>query len=336
MRGAGGVINGKRCMFRGQGWGGRLRGRRAGHGASTMKPVLAVFAATVVSAAAQVVHLDPAAAELVAADAKIEKLGGGMKFTEGPVWVPSRKALIFSDIPSAKLMKWEEGKGVSEHAEALNPNGNVLDRDGRLVTCEHSGRRVIRVDADGKKTVLATEFGGKKLSSPNDAVVKKDGTIWFTDPHYGVPAGEKKEQEVNRVYRLDPGTGKVTAVSELFDMPNGLAFSPDEKTLYIADSGKPQRVGAFPVKDDGSLGEPKFWMSGGSDGLRTDVQGNVYTTASDGVRIYNPEGKQLARITLPEQPANCTFGGSDYRTLFVTARTSLYAIPLKVAGNDQR
>jgi gluconolactonase len=301
-----------------------------------MKPVLAVLIATVLSAAAQVEHLDPAAAELVAADVKIEKLGGGMKFTEGPVWVPARKALIFSDIPSARLMKWEEGKGVSEHEAALNPNGNTLDREGRLVTCEHSGRRVIRVEADGKKTVLAGEFGGRKLSSPNDVVVRKDGSVWFTDPHYGVPAGEKKEQEVNRVYRLDPAAGKVTSVSELFDMPNGLAFSPDEKTLYIADSGKPQRVGAFPVKDDGSLGEPKFWMSGGSDGLRTDVRGNVYTTASDGVRIYNPEGKHLARITLPEQPANCTFGGSDYRTLFVTARTSLYAIPLKVAGNDQR
>ena len=290
----------------------------------------------VLPAAAQVQHLDPAAASLVDAEAKVTKLGGEMKFTEGPVWIPAKGLLIFSDIPNSRLMQWQEGKGVSEYGPSRNANGNTLDREGRLVTCQHSGRHVSRVEKDGTEKVLAETFEEKKFSSPNDVVVKKDGTVWFTDPHYGLPAGQPKEQAVNRVYRLDPDSGKVTAVSTLFEMPNGLAFSPDEKTLYIADSGKPQRVGAFPVQPDNTLGEPKFWLTGGADGIRTDEQGNLYTTAADGVRIYNPEGRQLALIKLPEQPANCTFGGKDYRTLFITARTSLYAVPVKVAGADRR
>ena len=298
-------------------------------------PLIALLASSL-SAAAQVTFLDPAASTLVAQDAKVVTLGSGMKFTEGPVWIPARQTLVFADIPSAKLMQWQEGKGVTPLSDALNPNGNTLDRNGLLVTCQHSGRNIIRTESNGTTTVLVSSFDGKKLSSPNDVIVAKDGIVWFTDPPYGVPAGEKKEQDANRVYRLDPATKKVTAVSTLFEMPNGLAFSPDEKTLYIADSGKPQRVGAFPVKDDGSLGDPKFWLSGGSDGLRTDSSGNLYTTANDGVRIYNPDGKQLARITFPETPANCTFGGKDYKTLFVTARTSLFSIQLKVPGNDQR
>ena len=223
-------------------------------------PLIALLASSL-SAAAQVTFLDPAAAALVAQDAKVVTLGSGMKFTEGPVWIPARQTLVFSDIPSAKLMQWQEGKGVTPLSDALNPNGNTLDRNGLLVTCQHSGRNIIRTEANGTTTVLVSSFDGKKLSSPNDVIVAKDGIVWFTDPPYGVPAGEKKEQDANRVYRLDPATKKVTAVSSLFEMPNGLAFSPDERTLYIADSGKPQRVGAFPVKGDGSLGDPKFWLS---------------------------------------------------------------------------
>ena len=282
---------------------------------------------------AQVKIEDPSAESLIAADAKVQKLAGDFKFTEGPVWMPETKTLIFSDIPAAKLMQWSAEKGVSEFRASENANGNTRDQEGRLVTCQHTGRNVVRTEKDGKITVLVDSHDGKKLSSPNDAVVKRDGTVWFTDPPYGVPKGQSREQEGNWVYRFDPETKKTTVVSRDFDMPNGLAFSPDEKRLYIADSGKGQRVAAFDVKADGTLSAPVWSTQGGSDGLRVDVKGNVYTTASDGVRIYSPEGKRLATIAVPEQPANCAFGGAEFQTLFITARTGLYSVPLKVAGN---
>ena len=282
---------------------------------------------------AQVKIDDQAAASLIAPDAKVEKLAGNFQFTEGPVWMPETKTLIFSDIPAAKLMQWTAEKGVSEYRVSENANGNTRDTEGRLVTCQHTGRNLVRTEADGKVTVLVDSHGGKKLNSPNDAVVKSDGTVWFTDPPYGVPKGQSREQEGNWVYRFDPATKQTTVVSRDFDMPNGLAFSPDEKRLYIADSGKGQRVAAFDVKPDGTLSTAVWSAQGGSDGLRVDVKGNIYTTARDGVRIYNPEGKQLATIAVPEAPANCAFGGADFQTLFITARTGLYSVKLKVAGN---
>ena len=283
---------------------------------------------------AQVKIEDAAAEALVAADAKIEKLGGDLKFTEGPVWIAEKKMLVFSDIPPGKLMQWTADKGLAEFRTSENSNGNTLDNEGRLVTCQHTGRNVIRTEKDGSITVVVDAFDGKKLSSPNDVVVKSDGTLWITDPPYGVPKDQKKEQEGNWVYRFDPATKKMTVVSKDFDMPNGIAFSPDEKRLYIADSGKGQRVGAFDVKADGTLSPAVFWMPGGSDGLRVDVKGNIYTTTGDGVVVWSPEGKRLATIKFPEHPANCAFGGDDFKTLFVTARTGLYSVKLKVAGNQ--
>ena len=282
---------------------------------------------------AQVKIEDPSAEALVAADAKVEKLAGDLKFTEGPVWLPEKKMLVFSDIPAAKLMQWTAAKGLAEFRASENANGNTLDNEGRLVTCQHSGRNLVRTEKDGKITVLVDGHDGKKLNSPNDAVVKRDGTVWFTDPPYGVPKDQQKEQDGNWVYRFDPATKKTSIVCRDFDMPNGLAFSPDEQRLYIADSGKGQRVGAFDVKPDGTLSAAVWWAAGGSDGLRVDAKGNIYTTAGDGVRIYSPEGKRLATIAIPEHPANCAFGGDDFQTLFVTARTGLYCVKLKVAGN---
>ncbi len=283
---------------------------------------------------AQVKIEDPSAEALVATDAKIEKLGGDMKFTEGPVWIADKKMLVFSDIPPGKLMQWTTDKGLGEFRKSENSNGNTLDNKGRLVTCQHTGRNVVRTQEDGSITVVVDQFDGKKLNSPNDVAVKSDRTLWITDPPYGVPKDQKKEQEGNWVYRFDPATKKMTVVSKDFDMPNGIAFSPDEKRLYIADSGKGQRVGAFDVKDDGTLSPAVFWMPGGSDGLRVDERGNIYTTTGDGVVVWSPEGKRLATIKFPEHPANCAFGGDDFQTLFVTARTGLYSVKLKVAGNQ--
>jgi gluconolactonase len=294
---------------------------------------LSLILAAVLPLHAQVKIEDPAAAALVAADAKMEKLAGDLKFTEGPVWLPAKQILVFSDIPAAKLMQWSEGKGVTEFRPSENSNGNTLDAAGRLITCQHSGRNVVRTEPDGTLTVLVDRHNGKKLNSPNDVAVKSDGTLWFTDPPYGLPKDQPKEQDGNWVYRFDPATKKMTIVSKDLDMPNGIAFSPDEKRLYIADSGKGQRVGAFDVKPDGTLSAAVWWAAGGSDGLRVDVKGNLYTTAGDGVRIYSPEGKRLATIACAEQPANCAFGGEDFKTLFVTARTGLYRVKLKVAGN---
>jgi sugar lactone lactonase YvrE len=282
---------------------------------------------------AQVKIEDPSAEALVTPDAEIKKLGGDLKFTEGPVWIAEKKTLIFSDIPAAKLMQWTAEKGVTEFRATENANGNTLDNEGRLITCQHTGRNVVRTEKDGKITVLADKYEGKKLNSPNDVAVKSDGTLWITDPPYGIPKGQQKELEGNWVYRLDPKDGKLTVVSKDFDMPNGIAFSPDEKRLYIADSGQGHRVGAFDVKADGTLSAAVFWVEGGSDGMRVDAKGNLYTTTGDGVRIFNPEGKRIATIKFPEGPANCAFGGDDFKTLFVTARTGLYSIQLKVSGN---
>ncbi len=270
--------------------------------------------------------------DIAPAGAKVEKLGGDMKFTEGPVWRPDKKQLIFSDIPAAKLMQWTAAEGVRPYRDCENANGNTLDTNGLLVSCQHGGRNLVREEKDGKLTVLIEKHDGKKYNSPNDAVVKSDGSIYFTDPPYGTPKGQEKEAGGNFVYRL-AADGKTTSiVNREFDMPNGLCFSPDEKRLYIADSGSKKRVGAFPVNADGTLGEALFWMEGGADGIRCDEKGRIYTTAGDGVRIYADTGKQIGLIKLPEHPANCAFGGEDNKTLFITARTGLYAIKLSVAG----
>ena len=274
--------------------------------------------------------------EIVPKDAKVEKLAGGMKFLEGPVWIPADGCLLFSDIPANRINRWTEKEGVTLFRDpSNNTNGNYLTPDGRLVSCEHSGRRVSITQKDGKVETLADSFDGKKLSSPNDIVVKSDGVIYFTDPPYGLPKGEKKEQEKNRVYRFDPKTAKLTAVADDFDGPNGLCFSPDEKKLYIADSGKPRHVRVFDVNTDGSLSNGRVFCQidkGVPDGIRCDEKGRFYSSAADGIQIFGTDGKLVGKILVPETPANLCFGGADKKTLFICARTSLYAVALKVAG----
>ena len=291
-----------------------------------------VLALSIHTLCAQVKVDDPAAEKLVDPAAKVEKVAGGMKFLEGPVWIAERKTLVFSDIPNSVLMQWSQEGGLKEYRKCEASNGNVRDAAGRIVTCQHAGRNLVREEKDGSISVIVADCAGKKFNSPNDLAIRSDGTIWFTDPPYGLPQGAAKEQEGNFVFRHDPKTKQTTIVSREFNMPNGVVFSPDEKRLYIADSGKPGRVGAFPVQADGTLGAATWWAEGGADGIRVDALGNLYTASSDGVRIYSPEGKKLATISVPEQPANLAFGGVDDKTLFITARTSLYSVPLKVAG----
>ena len=274
---------------------------------------------------------------IVSPAAKLEKLATDMKFTEGPVWLAQDGGfLAFSDIPADELKKWTAKGGLTTFRQpSQNANGNSVDRAGRLVTCEHTGRRVAVLEKDGQVRTLVDRFEGKKFNSPNDVVVKSDGTIWFTDPPYGLTKGETKEQDGNYVFRLDPKTKTTSVVIKDFDMPNGLCFSPEEKRLYVADSGKPHDIRVFEVHQDGTLtGGAVFCVldKGGPDGIRCDAKGRIFSSAGDGVHIFAADGKLIGKILVPETPANLCFGGSDGKTLFITARTSLYAIPLLVKG----
>lgn len=278
---------------------------------------------------------------LVESGAKVKKLADGMKFTEGPVWLPAEKKVVFSDIPNGKLMQWKEGDGLSVFRKSEQSNGNILDLEGRLITCQHAGRNLVRTEKDGKIKVLADKFDGKRFNSPNDVAVRSDGSLWFTDPPWGLT--EKTELEGHYVFKYDPKTEKVEVVVKDLAMPNGIVFSPDESRLYIADTGGhmkhpdaafhklPAGVHCYEVSKDGVLGKKLFTIKEGSDGMRVDVKGNLYITNGK-VKIYDPEGKLLEVIDVPEGPANICFGGDDYKTLFITARTSLYSIRMVNAG----
>jgi gluconolactonase len=281
-------------------------------------------------------------ARLVPAGAKVAKLAGDLGFIEGPIWVKSDGYLVFSDIPNDELKRWSAKDGLATFRKpSQNANGNTLDLTGRLLTCEHSGRRVAVLDKDGTLKTLVDSFDGKKLNSPNDVVVRSDGTIWFTDPEYGLktnPTTKKKEdkqQAGNFVFRHDPKTGKTTAVVKDFVQPNGLAFSPDEKKLYVADSGTPRHIRVFDVAADGSLNAGRVFCTidrGGPDGIRVDKDGRVWSSAGDGVQIFAADGTRIGKILTPEAPANLCFGGADGKTLFITARKSLYSIQVSVTG----
>lgn len=273
---------------------------------------------------------------LVAADAKVEKLAGGMKFIEGPVWVGEGAAgrLVFSDIPANELKEWSPEGGLKVfRTPSNNTNGNTLDLEGRLVSAEHSARRVSRTEADGTVVTVVDRVDGKRFNSPNDVVVKSDGTFWFTDPPYGLPRDQPKELDGHFVFRHDPKSGQTTKVSSQHDMPNGLAFSPDEKRLYVADSGRPRNLLVYDVREDGTLSEGKVFATidkGGPDGIRVDAAGNVWSSAGDGVQIFDPSGRLVGRILCPESPANLAFGGPDGKWLFLTSRTSLYRVPVTI------
>lgn len=278
---------------------------------------------------------------------QLEKLYTGTLWAEGPVYFGDGDFLLWSDIPNDRMLKWTPGAGVTEFRKPSNyANGHTRDRQGRLVSCEHGARRVTRTEWDSSITVLADSYRGKRLNSPNDVVVKSDGTVWFTDPPYGILSdyeGHKGESEIGacHVYRFDPKTGKLTIAADDFDKPNGLAFSPDEKILYIADTGAshdpegPRHIRAFKVAKDGNLSGGKVFAvcdAGLFDGFRCDEDGNIWTSAGDGVHCFSPKGELLGKIRVPEVVSNVTFGGPKKNRLFITATTSLYAITLNRRG----
>ena len=292
--------------------------------------------------------LDPRFAKLRPPVAKLELIHTGCRFTEGAVYFGDHRCLLFSDVPSSRILRWDEDTGqvTTFRANSNFSNGNTRDREGRLVTCEHSTRRVTRTEYDGSITVLAERWQGKRFNSPNDVVVKSDGTIWFTDPSYGLDQyfeGGRGESEIGRcnVYRLDPRDGSIEVVADDFSRPNGLAFSPDERKLYIVDSGLfpdpdgPHHIRVFDVTEKGRLQNGKVLTDvspGIPDGLRLDTHGNIWCSAADGVHCITADGELIGKIHTPEICANLVFGGRLRNRLFMCSYTSIYAIYVEAIG----
>ena len=269
-------------------------------------------------------------------ESELRKLGGDMKFVEGPVWVPEGIGyLVFSDIPANELKRWNKQQGVITYRKpSNNANGNTLDLFKRIITCEHSRRRVV-VEEGSRVKMVVDQCGGKKFNSPNDAAVKSDGSIWFTDPDYGL-GNNPKEQPGNYVFRYDPTKQQATPVITDFNEPNGICFSPDEKKLYVADSGAPHHIRVFDVNKNGTVENGKVFCEidkGVPDGIRCDDKGHIWSSAGDGVHVFAKDGTLIGKILTPETPANLCFGGENGKTLFITARTSLYAIDTMVEGS---
>lgn len=281
--------------------------------------------------------------------ASIERIALGFRWCEGPVWFGDGRYLLWSDIPNNRMMKWEEETGaVSTFRKPSNfANGNTRDRQGRLITCEHGGRRVTRTEYDGTQSVIADRYDGKQLNSPNDVVVKSDGSIWFTDPPFGLLGyyeGYLAPQELPmNVYRVDGTTGDITVVEAEVDRPNGLCFSPDESRFYLIESGStPRNVYAYDVVDGGRQIANRRKLidvgAGTPDGMRCDIDGNLWMgwgmgdAAHDGVNIYNPDGSLIGRINLPERCANLCFGGTHRNRLFMAASKSVYSLYVNTQG----
>ncbi|MCO6456284.1 MAG: SMP-30/gluconolactonase/LRE family protein [Pirellulaceae bacterium] len=298
----------------------------------------------------RVLILEPSFARYRLSLAKVERIATGMRWAEGPVWFGDGRYLLWSDIPNNRIMKWEEETGAVSvfRKPSENSNGNTRDRQGRLLTCEHNTRRVTRTEYDGSLTVIADGYGGKRLNSPNDIVCKSDGSIWFTDPPFGILGhyeGTPAEPELpTNVYRWDPQTRKLAVVAGDVSRPNGLAFSPDEKKLYVVEAGvMPRAIRAYDLAPDGTrLGDHTVLVraepDGTPDGLRVDVDGNLWVgwgmgrEGLDGVSIFNPSGQLIGRIELPERCGNLCFGGRHRNRLFMCGSTSIYSLFVNTQG----
>jgi len=277
----------------------------------------------------------------------VEKIWTGGRWCEGPAWFPAHGTLVWSDIPGNRMLRWDERNNtVGEFRNpSHNTNGNTIDRQGRLISCEHFSRTVTRTEHDGSRTVLAHSWLGKRLNSPNDVVVHSDGAIWFTDPDYGIMSeyeGQRAESEIGacHVYRIDPHSGAVERVADDFEKPNGLAFSPDESILYIADTGAshhpggPRHIRKFAVNGSTlrDMGVFAVCDNGLFDGFRVDVKGRLWSSAADGVHVFHPDGTLLGKIRIPEIVANVCFGGEKRNRLLICATSSLYSVYLNTTG----
>ena len=296
-----------------------------------------------------IVALDPSFKRCHLPLSAVERLHHGTRWGEGPVWLGDARCLLWSDIPNNRVLKWEEETGVVSawRKPSNNANGHTRDRQGRIVACEHLGRRVVRFEYDGSITVLADSYEGKRLNSPNDVVVKSDGSVWFTDPPFGILGfyeGEKHTPELppTNVYRVDGQSGEITCVADDIDHPNGLAFSPDESILYIVESrGEPRNILAYDV-DGAKLRRRRgtfiACQSGETpDGFRVDIDGNLWcgwgiSSGFDGVRVFNRDGAPIGHIHLPERCANVCFGGKHRNRLFMAAAQSLYSLYVGTQG----
>ncbi len=297
--------------------------------------------------------LDPRFSACLVHCERVERLWTGGRWCEGPAWFAAHRTLVWSDIPNNRMLRYDETNGTVGifRQPANNANGNTVDREGRLITCEHLTRRVVRVEHNGAQTILADRWQGKRLNSPNDVVVRSDGSIWFTDPSYGILSdyeGQRAESEIGacNVYRIDPVSGAVDLMADDFVKPNGLAFSPDESILYIADTGAshdingPRHIRAMRVAADGqrlvASGEAQTVFAqctnGLFDGFRVDQQGRLWASAADGVHAYASDGTLLGKIRIPEVVSNVCFGGEKRNRLYICGTSSLYAVYLNSSG----
>lgn len=305
----------------------------------------------------QVVRLDPALDELIPAGAKIEVIAAGFEWSEGAVWDKADGSVLFSDIPRNAVMRWRESlgttlflkpsgyTGATDYGNEPGSNGLAFDSEGRLISCEHGDRRISLLTKDGGKRSLADSYQGKRLNSPNDLAIKSNGDIYFTDPPYGLPKrwdDPRRELDFCGVYRIAKADGSLTLLTKEMTRPNGIAFSPDEKVLYVAQSDSKAAIWkAFPVKEDGTLGAGKVFfdatdrvgkMKGLPDGLKIDTRGNLWATGPGGVHVISPEGKLLGRIDTGEATANCAWGGAGGGTLYLTADMFLARIETSATG----
>ena len=286
---------------------------------------------------------------LVVLSAGLEELYSDCRWAEGPVWFADTGCLIWSDIPNERMLRWVPGGSVSIFRAPSNfANGNTRDRQGRLVSCEHGTRRVTRTETDGSITVLADSYKGRRLNSPNDVVVRSDGTVWFTDPTYGILSDyegykAEPEQATRNVYRVDPVIGELEIMVDDFRQPTGLAFSPDETKLYVADSAAshdinaPRHIRVFDVMNGNKLANGRVFCNidaGIPDGFRADTAGNIWTSAGDGVHCFAPDGTLLGKIKIPQTVANLTFGGPRRNQLFIAATQSLYHVYTATTGTQ--
>jgi gluconolactonase len=291
----------------------------------------------------------PGFGRYILSNARLETLASGFRWIEGPVWMGDANCLLFQDLPNDRTMRFTEGVGVSVYRSPSNyANGQTRDRQGRLIACSHRGRCLYRTEYDGRVTMLVDRHDGKRLNAPNDVVVKSDGSIWFTDPLYGISndyeGGRQASEQPPAVYRFDPERGDIRIVRDDFDGPNGLAFSPDEKTLYIAETGDQTTAQPRQYIRRFDVGGNSAEVSGGDifhkiepgycDGMRVDEEGNVWSSAADGVHCIGPDGELLGKIFVPYRVSNLTFGGAAKNRLFIGGSTTLYSIFLNCRGTQ--